>query len=161
MCKKKNPSNNIDKVIKEKIDKGKQKDDHITNNSFDSCSNSLRNLLTANNNLSKSFVNSSGNNLEDLEENKNGNKNTNIKNDKINKENNKFKTLNNAKSSKSQIEKINNNIYYDNRNNKENNTIHPILIKKNIVVITIIIIIMKLGIIIKIMKLKKTTLEMP
>mgnify|MGYP002624148171 FL=1 len=128
--KKNNPSNNIDKVIKEKISKGRQKDDHITNNSFDSCSNSLRNLLTANNNLSKSFVNSSGNNLEDLEGNKNGKKNTNIKNDKINKENNKFKTLNNVKSSKSQIEKINNNIYYDNRNNKENNAIHPILIKK-------------------------------
>ena len=131
--KKKNPSNNIDKVIKEKINKGKPKDDHITNNSFDSCSNSLRNLLTANNNLSKSFVNSSGNNLEDLEENKISNKNKYIKNDKLNKDNNKFKTLNNVKSSKSQIEKINNNIYYDNKNikdNKDNNAIHPILIKK-------------------------------
>ena len=112
------------------------------NNSFDSGSksNSVKNkLYSPGNNLSKSFVNLSGNNWDDLDDNIKEEKNLEIEKMKKNLENNKFMTINTIKSSKSHIEKIKNNIYYESQNknikeNKEikenNNQIHPIITTK-------------------------------
>ena len=138
---KKNPLIKIDKKIKEKINKNKQNENNV---SFDSNSISFsKKLLNTNNNLSKSFVNLSGNNLDEFEDKKN--KDTQIKNKEKNKDNNKFKTIIGNKSSRSQIEKIKINIYNDNQNknmikdnnikeNKDNKDInhlnHPIIVRK-------------------------------
>ena len=75
-------------------------------------------IYSPGNNLSKSFVNLSGNNLEELEDNINEQKNIEIQNMKKNLDNNKFMTINIIKTSKSQIEKIKNNIYYESQNIK-------------------------------------------
>ena len=108
---KKNPLTKIDKKVKEKIKINNEIDNNI---SFDSNSNSFRKkLLGTNNNLSKSFANLSGNNLEEFGENDNDNKDNQIKNEEKNKEINKYMTITTIKSSKSQIEKIKNNIYYE------------------------------------------------
>ena len=66
--------------MEENIDKANENAN--INNSFDSCSNSnsfRKNILGTNNNLSKSFANLTGNNLEGLEENNNDNKDIKIK----------------------------------------------------------------------------------
>ena len=91
------------------------------NNSYESGSNSnslKKKIYSPGNNLSKSFVNLSGNNLEELEDNINEQKNIEIQNMKKNLDNNKFMTINIIKTSKSQIEKIKNNIYYESQNIK-------------------------------------------
>ena len=118
-----NPKKNLpiktDNKIKEKINKNIETDNNI---SFDSNSNSFRKkLLGGNNNLSKSFANLSGNNLDEFGENNNEKKDNQIKNEEKNKDNKKYMTINTIKSSKSQIETIKNNIYYEsqNKNNKD------------------------------------------
>ena len=129
------------KEIKKPIIMDNQNNQNL-NNSFESGSNSnsfKKKLHSPSNNLSKSFVNLSGNNLDDFEENINEEKLAEIEKVKKNLENNKFMTINIIKSSKSQIEKIKNNIYYETQNNnikgnreiKENNhQIHPIVTTK-------------------------------
>ena len=113
------------------------------NNSFESGSNSnsfKKRLYSPGNSLSKSFVNLNENNFEDIDDELKDEKIAEIQKIKKNLENNKFMTINTIKSTKSQIEKIKNNIYYEIQNNniktnreiKDNNNhqIHPIITTK-------------------------------
>ena len=115
----------------------------ILNNSFESGSNSnsfKKRLYSPGNSLSKSFVNLNENNFEDIDDELKDEKIAEIQKIKKNLENNKFMTINTIKSTKSQIEKIKNNIYYEIQNNniktnreiKDNNNhqIHPIITTK-------------------------------
>ena len=113
--------NNNPKEIKNKDYKESQNDN--LNISLDSGSNSnsyrKKNLSPANN-LSKSFANLSGNNMDDFDDDvMDENKNIQVQNMKKNL--NKFMTINAIKSSETPIEKIKNNIYYENqsKNSKE------------------------------------------
>ena len=114
----------------------------ILNNSFESGSNSnsfKKRLYSPGNSLSKSFVNLS-NNLEDFDDELKEEKIAEIQKIKKNLDNNKFMTINTLKSTKSQIQKIKNNIYYESQNKnikttreiKDNNNhqIHPIVTTK-------------------------------
>ena len=107
-------------------------------------------IYSPGNNLSKSFVNLSGNNWDDLDDNIKEEKNLEIEKMKKNLENNKFMTINTIKSAKSQIEKIKNNIYYESQNKnikttrKKKKTINklillPLLKQKQIIIIFITI----------------------
>ena len=110
-AKKTNEKNKNQEIKNQKIEENQN-----LNNSYESGSNSnsFRKKLYSPNNLSKSFVNLSGNNLDDDEINEE--KKEQIEKMKKNLENNKFMTINTIKSAKSQIEKIKNNIYYESQN---------------------------------------------
>ena len=116
--------NNNPKEIKNKDYKESQNDN--LNISLDSGSNSnsyrKKNLSPANN-LSKSFANLSGNNMDDFDDDvMDENKNIQVQNMKKNL--NKFMTINAIKSSETPIEKIKNNIYYESQA-KNNQQINP------------------------------------
>ena len=112
------------------------------NLSFESGSNSnsfKKKLYSPSTNLSKSFVNLSGNNLEDFDDKINEEKLAEIEKMKKNLDNNKCMTINTIKSTKTKIEKIKNNIHTDksikkikgNREIKENNNqIQPMVTAK-------------------------------
>ena len=139
-----NTKKTIEKDSKKEIKKPKIIENQNLNISYESGSNSnsfkKKLLYSPSNNLSKSFVNLSGNNFDD--DNINEEKLAEIEKMKKNLDNNKFMTINTIKSAKSQIEKIKNNIYYESQNknikaNKEiketkenNHQIHPIVTTK-------------------------------
>ena len=132
-----------EKKDKELPQKQNINDNQNLNISYDSGSNSnysfKKKLYSPGNNLSKSFVNLSGNNLEDIDDNIKEEKKFEIEKIKKNLGSNKFMTINTIKSAKSQIEKIKSNIYYEyqsknikeSKDTKENNhQIHPIVTTK-------------------------------
>ena len=136
--KKTNDNKKDNKEIKEEQIEGNQNLNNSHRSGSDS--NSFRKkLYSPGNNLSKSFANLSGNNLEDFDDEINEEKKNEIEKMKKNLGCNKFMTINTIKSAKSQIEKIKNSIYNESQNKniktnreiKENNQrIHPIVTSK-------------------------------